>query len=62
MGILSKDAVLFEPVKDVLFTCNSCGWVGSELELDVISNFDNNLVCCPVCLSDVRVFNEVKAS
>ncbi|MGL1956079.1 MAG: hypothetical protein OCD00_02010 [Colwellia sp.] len=53
----------FLVVEDVLFTCNSCGWVGSELELDVISNFDNNLVCCPSCPSDdVRVFNDQKVS
>jgi len=49
------DAIFFENVKDVLFNC-SCGWVGSELELDVVTNFDNNLVCCPLCSSlDVRV-------
>lgn len=58
MSINSMEASFFEPVKDVMFNC-FCGWQGSELELDVITNIDSNLVCCPVCENDdVRVVNK----
>jgi len=51
--------ITIERVKSVLFNCNLCGWIGSELEIDVISSFDNDLVCCPCCSNDdIRVFNE----
>mgnify|MGYP005988172249 CR=1 FL=1 len=47
-----------EPIKDVLFNC-SCGWHGSELDLDVLTLSRVNLVCCPICQNDdVRVDNE----
>ena len=54
------DVVSLEPVqvKDACFTC-VCGWIGSELELDVLTFNRINLVCCPVCSNDdVRVKNE----
>lgn len=53
-----KGFVFFDyRVKDSLFNC-SCGWMGTELDLDVITSFDNNLVCCPSCQNDdVRVLN-----
>ena len=47
-------------VKDVFFNC-SCGWHGSELDLDIISLSSVDLVCCPNCHNDdVRVVNELK--
>jgi hypothetical protein len=55
------DVIFFTPAlqKEILFSCTSCGWVGSETELDFITSFNNNLVCCPVCFNDdVRVFND----
>jgi len=53
------EAILFEPIKDVTFSC-FCGWVGSELELDILTNYRINLVCCPVCLNDdVRLVNDI---
>jgi len=54
------DAIFFENIKDVLFNC-TCGWVGSELELDILTHSAENLVCCPACHNDdVRVLNENK--
>jgi len=56
---MSMDAIFFEQLKDILFNCDLCGWVGSELDLDVLTSFDNNLVRCPRCTNDdVRVLND----
>ncbi len=53
------DAIILFDYKVYQFTCDSCNWVGTELELDVVSKIDMNLVCCPLCKSDdVRVLNE----
>jgi len=53
------DAIILFDYKTYEFTCDSCEWIGTELELDVVSKIDLNLVCCPLCQSDdVRVFNE----
>ena len=53
------DAIFLEPIKDVIFDC-SCGWFGSELDLDVLYHSDANLICCPVCLNDdVRPVNNI---
>ena len=52
------DAIFFTNFRDVQFTCNCCGWIGSELELDVLIGIELNLVCCPTCQNDdVRVMN-----
>jgi Zn finger protein HypA/HybF involved in hydrogenase expression len=53
------DAIILFDYKAYEFTCDSCDWVGTELELDVVSKIDMNLVCCPLCQSDdVRVLND----
>lgn len=45
-------------IKEVMFHC-SCGWQGSEMELDVMTKI--NMVCCPICHNDdVRVLNEIE--
>lgn len=57
MSVISMDATFLEDVKDTQFTC-LCGWVGTELELDVLTHSLENLVCCPACQNDdVRVLN-----
>ncbi len=59
LGMNSHTFLLAErDIKDVMFHC-SCGWVGSEMELDVMTKV--NMVCCPICHNDdVRVLNEVE--
>ena len=53
------DAIILFENKVYQFTCDICDWVGTELELDVVSKIDMNMVCCPLCQSDdVRVDNE----
>ena len=45
-------------VKQVEFTC-FCGWVGTELELDILTLSTTNMICCPLCHNDdVRVNND----
>lgn len=54
------DAIILFDYKNYTYCCDDCNWSGTELELDVVSKIDLNLVCCPSCKSDdVRVLNEV---
>lgn len=49
------DSILSAPISDVLFNCK-CGWIGSELELNIVTYFEFNLVCCPSCQNlDVNI-------
>lgn len=46
-------------VTEVQYTCAVCAWVGSEIELDVLTFTEFNMVCCPMCnCNDVRVVNQ----
>ncbi len=59
--VKSMDAIFFAPIiKDVQLSC-LCGWIGSELDLDLITNFEFNLVCCPSCQNlDVNILIDDK--
>ncbi|MDX2367543.1 MAG: hypothetical protein QNK36_03935 [Colwellia sp.] len=53
------DAIILFDYKNYTYSCDDCDWEGTELELDVVSKIEMNLVCCPLCQSDdVRVLNE----
>jgi Zn finger protein HypA/HybF involved in hydrogenase expression len=54
------DAVILFDHKNYVYSCESCDWVGTEVELDLVTKIDMNLVCCPHCKNDdVRVVNEL---
>ena len=56
--VKSMDAIPFLDNKKYTYSCEDCKWVGSELELDVISLVHLDMVSCPHCQSDdVRVVN-----
>jgi len=53
------DAIILFDYKNHTYSCEACGWSGSEVELDVVTKISMNLVCCPDCKNDdVRVINE----
>lgn len=54
------DAITLFDYKNYIYGCESCSWSGTEVELDVVSKIDMNLVCCPKCKSDdVRIVNDL---
>ena len=55
------DAIILSDYKNYNYSCSSCGWSGSENDLDVVTKISMNLVCCPDCKNDdVRIVNEHK--
>lgn len=46
------DAIILFDYKNYNYACVTCDWLGSEVDLDVITKINFNLVCCPVCKSD----------
>lgn len=54
------DAYILHDNKEYVYSCDGCDWVGTELDLDIVTKIDLNLVCCPDCKNDdVRVVNEI---
>ncbi|PCI54396.1 MAG: hypothetical protein COB45_08430 [Gammaproteobacteria bacterium] len=48
--ILPYSLMPTKKIIEIMFSC-SCGWKGSQHDLDVITNDLTNLVCCPDCKS-----------
>lgn len=52
------EAIILFDYKNYTYRCDDCDWLGTELELDVVTKIDFRIVCCPKCKSDdVRVVN-----
>lgn len=54
------EALILFDYKNYDYSCDSCGWSGTEIDLDVVTKIHLNLVCCPACKNDdVRVVNDL---
>jgi len=58
--VKTMDDINLSDYKKCFYSCEICEWAGTELELDVVSKIDVNLICCPNCKNDdVRIINGI---